>query len=301
MEFAVETEGLTKIYGGRSVVDHIDLRVRRGEIYGFIGRNGAGKSTTLKMICGLAHPSEGRVTLFGAGLEDETVRRRVGMLIENPGLFPNLSARENMMLKARCLGLADESSVKDVLALLGLSEAGKKKVGKFSMGMKQRLGIAMALLGNPDLLILDEPVNGLDPEGMREIRQTLIRLADEEGKTIVISSHMLGELSKIATCYGIIKDGRLLEQISRKELNEKCRDYLMLEVDDAERACVVLMEHLPDLPVEVYDSERLHIYGTQEASPLTALLVQNQVAVNACVRHTVDLESYFLRQMEGDN
>lgn len=163
-EYAIETKELTKQYQNKTVVNQVSLKVKKGEIYGFIGRNGAGKSTTLKMCCGLVHPSEGEVMLYGSPVKNELVRRRVGMLIESAGLYPNLSAKENMILKAKCMGSTDLDKIEDLLSILKLKDAGNKKIKAFSMGMKQRLGIAMALLGNPDLLILDEPINGLDPE-----------------------------------------------------------------------------------------------------------------------------------------
>ena len=228
---AIETKALTKRYKDKAAVKHLELKVRKGEIYGFIGRNGAGKSTTLKMISGLAAFTEGEIRLFERPVGDPAVRRRLGVLIESAGLYPNMTAKQNVVMKARCMGLVDESSADEVLKLTGLADAGRKKVKHFSMGMKQRLGVALALLGNPDLLLLDEPINGLDPEGIREFRQLLLKL-HEEGKTIVVSSHILGELSKIATSYGIIKDGELIEQITREELEERCQDYFQIEVHD---------------------------------------------------------------------
>lgn len=192
--YVVETRALTKMYGAHAAVDHLELKVREGAIYGFIGRNGAGKSTTLKMLCGLVKPTQGEIRLFGREAGDLYAARRIGCLIESAGLYPSMTARQNMVMKARCLGLADEKSVDEILDRVGLTQAGKKKTKQFSMGMKQRLGVGLALLGNPDLLILDEPINGLDPEGVREIRQLILSLR-EEGKTFLISSHILGELS----------------------------------------------------------------------------------------------------------
>lgn len=298
-DYAVRTHGLTKFYGQKPAVDHIDMNVKKGEIYGFIGRNGAGKSTTLKMLCGLAHPTEGEISLFGSPVSDQTARRRVGMLIENAGLYPNCTARENMTLKAKCLGLVNMDSVDRFLKLMNMADTGNKKVKQFSMGMKQRLGIAMALLGNPDLLILDEPINGLDPEGIREIRECLLKLNKEEGKTILISSHILGELSKIATQYGIIKDGQLIRQMTKEDLEEQCRDYLLVEVEHAERAAAVLAENIPDASYEVFAQGRIHIYDYLDSGKVTTLLVQNGVTVFSCGLHQIDLEQYFLELMDG--
>jgi len=308
-KYAVETVSLTKRYekgkkarAGVAVhagaaVDHLEMKVREGAVYGFIGRNGAGKSTTLKMLCGLAKPTEGEIRLYGKPVNDPYAARRVGCLIEAAGLYPNMTAGQNLMMKAKCMGLADEKSVDRVLAVAGLSDTGGKKVKYFSMGMRQRLGIGMALLGNPDLLILDEPINGLDPEGIREVRQLLCEL-NEEGKTLIISSHILGELSKIATHYGIIKEGMLVEQISRESLEQKCQDYFQIEVDDVKRALPLVTEHMPDIRTEVYDSRTLRAYELKDSAQLNQLLVENHIQIYSSGFHHMDLEEYFLDKMD---
>lgn len=297
---AVETRGLTKLYGDKAAVRDLNLKVGEGQIYGFIGRNGAGKSTTLKMISGLASPTQGEILLYGKPVSDPVVRRRLGVLIEAAGLYPNMTARQNVIMKAKCMGLAEEkSSIDRVLELTGLSDTGKKKVKHFSMGMKQRLGVALALLGNPDLLILDEPINGLDPEGIRELRQLVLQL-QEEGKTILLSSHILGEMSKIATNYGIIKDGELMEQITRSELEEKCQDYFQVEVADVRRALPLIQETFPQVQAEVFDARTIRIYGLLEGAELNQKLAENQVPVYASGFHHMDLEEYFLERM-GEN
>lgn len=298
--YAVETAALTKRYKNKAAVNNVDLKVREGAIYGFIGRNGAGKSTTLKMLCGLAEPTEGDIKLFGKPVNDPAAARRIGCLIESAGLYPNMTARQNMIMKAKCMGLVDEKSVERILAVTGLSETGNKKAKHFSMGMKQRLGVALALLGNPDLLILDEPINGLDPEGIREIRQLIWQL-NEEGKTFIISSHILGELSRISTHYGIIKDGNLIEQISREELERKCKDYFQIEVNDVKRALPLIMEHIPDIRPEVYDNRIIRLYDLKEGAELNRLLVENNIQVYSSGFHHMDLEEYFLTRMDGMN
>lgn len=298
-EYAVRTRNLSKLYGSKAAVCHMNMEVKTGEIYGFIGRNGSGKSTTLKMCCGLVHPNEGEIVLYGRPVKDKRVRKRVGMLIEDAGLYPNLSAYDNMILNAKCRGLTDLSSIDNILKMMNLDGVGKKKTRNFSMGMKQRLGIAMALLGNPDLLILDEPINGLDPEGIREIRECLVRLNEETGKTILISSHILGELSKIATCYGIIKDGGLVEQISKQALEERCRDYLNINVDQADRAAALLSEQFRGISYEVYDRNQIHIFDFTDSAAITTMLVQHGILVYACNLHQMDLEQYFFELMEG--
>lgn len=296
-EFVVETTALTKAYKGKMAVDHIDLKVRDGAIYGFIGRNGAGKSTTLKMICGLARPTEGDIRIFGRKADDPMCARRIGALIESAGLYPNMSARQNMIMKARCLGLADEKSIDRALAITGLADVGKKKIKHFSMGMKQRLGIALALLGNPDLLILDEPINGLDPEGIREIRQLILDL-NEEGKTFIISSHILGELSRISTHYGIIKEGSLIEQVSRESLEKKCKDYFQIEVDDTKRALSIVMEHEPGIQAEVCDKHIIRFYHIKDGAGLNRILLENGLKLYASGFHHMDLKEYFLNRMD---
>lgn len=295
---AVEAVCLTKMYQKKAAVNRLDMSVREGEIYGFIGKNGAGKSTTMKMLCGLARPAEGEIRLFGKPVSDPAVRRRMGVLIETPGLYPNMTARQNAVMKARCMGLADERSVDEALLLAGLADTGKKKVKHFSMGMKQRLGVALAMLGNPDLLILDEPINGLDPEGIRELRRLVLRL-HETGKTILISSHILGELSKISTAYGIIKDGQMIEQITSEALEEKCMDYFQIEADDVSRALVLIGEAFPKVRAEVADSRLVRVYGLSEGAGLIRLLVEKQVQVYASGFHHMDLEEYFISRMEG--
>ena len=295
---AVETTALTRLYKGRAAVIHLNLKVKKGAVYGFIGRNGAGKSTTLKMLCGLVKPSEGEIRLFGKEGNDPVVARRIGCLIESAGLYPNMTARQNMLMKAKCMGLTEEKSVDNLLEQTGLTGAGNKKTKHFSMGMKQRLGIAMALLGNPDLLILDEPINGLDPEGVREIRRLILRL-NEEGKTFLISSHILGELGKISTHYGIIKDGSLVEQLSREELEEKCSDYFRLEVDDVNRTLALIGEHAGQTEAKVQDSHIIHLYGLDDGAELNRILVESGIRIYSSGFHHMDLEEYFLAQMDG--
>ena len=297
-KLAVETLSLTKSYNGKAAVNHLSMQVRQGAIYGFIGRNGAGKSTTLKMLCGLAKPPEGEIRLFGKPAEDSYMARRLGCLIESTGLYPNMTARQNMMMKAKCMGLTDEKSVDRALASTGLADTGSKKARYFSMGMKQRLGIGLALLGNPDLLILDEPINGLDPEGTREVRELLLALS-QEGKTLIISSHILGELSKIATHYGIIKEGNLVEQIDRETLEGNCRDYFQIEVDDSKRALPLILEHAPQMQAEVMDDRIIRLYDLKDGAWLNHLLIENRVQVYSSGFHHMDLEEYFLNRMDN--
>ena len=296
----IQTMGLSKRYKNRWAVDHLDLQVEQGDIYGFIGRNGAGKSTTLKLLCGLARPTMGEILLFGKPVRDPVARRRVGALIEQPGLYPDLSGRENLRLYAGLLGLdSPERQTDEVMEIMGLSPGEKKPVRHYSMGMKQRLGVGLALLGGPDLLLLDEPINGLDPEGIRQMRDLLLRLNRERGLTILISSHILGELSKIATRYGIIQEGRLVEQLTAGELEQKCTDYLHIKADQPQKAAALLEQQLHLTRWEMRPEGELRIYETADARAVGQLLAQAGIAVEEMGLHRQDLEGYFLEKMGG--
>ena len=219
---------LTKQYGQHKAVNNVNLSVKKGEIYGLIGRNGAGKTTVLRLISGLAKPTEGDICLFEQNSHDMVyAQNRVRILIENPGIYPNMSAKDNVKLKCLAMGVSSKGYIAGLLEDVGLSAGDKKKVKHYSVGMKQRLGIALALVGNPELVILDEPINGLDPQGMAEIREIIVRLNTEKNITFIISSHILGELSKIATSYGIIEKGELKKQILKTELTEDLEEYYL--------------------------------------------------------------------------
>ena len=243
MEYVLKTENITKVYGQHKVVNRVSMHVKKGAIYGFIGKNGAGKTTFMRMVAGLAAPTEGTMELFGS-TELEKQRKRIGTLIENPGVYANMTARENLEVIRKNFGITEKQAVDDMLEFVGLSDTNKKKVKNFSMGMKQRLGIAISLFCNPDFLILDEPINGLDPEGIKEIRELLLKLNREKGITILISSHILGELSKIATHYGIIREGVLVEEFPASDLEDRCRRCHKLIVDNTELAANILENKL---------------------------------------------------------
>ena len=297
----IQTTDLSKRYKDRWAVDHLDLAVEQGDIYGFLGQNGAGKSTTLKLLCGLAQPTQGEALIFGKPVRDSVARRRVGALIEQPGLYPDLSGRENLRLCAALLGLdSPERQVEDILKTVGLAPGEKKPVRHYSMGMKQRLGVALALLGGPDLLLLDEPINGLDPEGIREMRELLLRLNRERGLTILVSSHILGELSKIATRYGIIQEGRMVEQITAGELEQKCTDYLHLKADQPQKAAALLERELHLARWEMRPEGEVRIYDPVDAKAVGQVLIQAGIAVEEMSLHRQDLEGYFLERMGGE-
>ncbi len=298
MKDVIVTQNLTKMYGDKAAVSSMDMHVKQGDIYGFIGRNGSGKSTTLKMLCGLAFPTQGSIRVFGQSLSRESVRKRIGVLIESPGLEGGRSAYENMYLKASLMGIVDPGKeIRELLTLTGLNPDNKKLVKRYSMGMKQRLGIAMALLGGPDLLILDEPINGLDPEGMNQLRSLLVDLNQKKGVTILVSSHILGELSKMATRYGIIKDGCLVKEISKEELSAECKDYLYLKTSDSKMAAVLLEEKLRIRNYEVRPEGEIRIYQKADSGQITTVMTSAGISVFAIYGHQQDLEGYFLDLM----
>ena len=298
----IQTTGLSKRYRDKWAVDHLDLRVEQGDIYGFIGQNGAGKSTALKLLCGLARPTQGEALIFGKPVRDSVARRRVGALIEQPGLYPDLSGRENLRLYAALLGLdSPERQGEAILKTVGLSPKEKKPVRHYSMGMKQRLGVGLALLGGPDLLLLDEPINGLDPEGIREMRELLLRLNRERGLTILVSSHILGELSKIATRYGIIQQGRMVEQITAGELAQKCTDYLHLRAEQPQKAAALLERALHLTRWEMRPEGEIRIYEAADPRAVGQILTQTGIAVEEMGLHRQDLEGYFLERMGGSD
>lgn len=294
-DYILQTHDLRKVYGKQAAVDGIDLKVERGAIYGLIGKNGAGKTTTLKMIGGLSAPTSGSFSLFGkSGAQLAEVRGRVSCLIEDPGLFGNLTAYENLKAKCLCYGIKGDDYIKKMLELVGLGEVGRKKAKHFSLGMRQRLGIALAMVGEPDLLVLDEPINGLDPEGIVEIRDVLTRVSKEKGITILISSHILEELSKVATHYGIMSKGRLVEQLTAEELADRCSLRIEAVVDRPELASTVLdgmgISNYKVVDKEtIYISERLGDVGYINRELNKAGLLVSKIAVN-----NESLESYFL-------
>ena len=300
MEYVLKTSNLTKQFDRHLAADHVSLTIRRGEIYGFIGKNGAGKTTFMKMISGLSSPTDGEIELFGTkGREAARYHSRIGCLIEAPGIYPWMSGAENLRCKMLALGIHKAGYEKELLHLVGLDGTGKKKVRNYSLGIRQRLGIALALTGGPDLLILDEPVNGLDPQGMAEIRDLLLRLKEERNMTIMVSSHILEELYKIADTFGIIHEGRLLEEISREELSDRCSDYLEIAVSDAGAACTVI-ERAGIHSYKVLEHHKIHIYETVcNPGELNLALVKAGVMVDAL--HTVQetLENYFLKLTGG--
>lgn len=299
MDYALKTEGITKIYGKHTVVDHVSMHVRRGDIYGFIGKNGAGKTTFMRIVAGLAAPAAGSMELFGSG-DLERQRQRLGTLIEQPGLFGTMTARDNLEVVRRSLGIARKQTVDEMLEFVGLAQAGKKKVKNFSLGMKQRLGIAIALFRSPDFLILDEPINGLDPEGIKEVRDLLSKINKENRITILISSHILGELSKIATSYGIIKEGALIEEFAAEELKSRCRRCVKLVVDDTQRASAILEEKCHITEFDVPEEGVIRVFdGLDNSWIMNRELVENGIHLKESYLSGQDLEGYFMDLLGG--
>lgn len=294
-EIVLSTNRLTKRYGHHKAVNDLNIHVRKGAIYGLIGRNGAGKTTFLKMVAGLARPTEGEIRILGySGKNLEKIRKRVGCLIEEPGIYGNLSAYENLRMKCKFCGMDRKSYIEEILKTVGLAETGKKKAKHFSLGMKQRLGIGLALAGEPDLLLLDEPINGLDPQGIAEVRDTILKLNEERNMTIVISSHILEELSKIATDYGIIHQGSLLEEISREALLQKCTERMEICSDCPERIVPVL-ERMGYTKFQVADKEHIYIYERlDESAKLNEKIVQEGIPLKELRISNKKLENYYL-------
>lgn len=235
MEYVLETNAITKRYRGFTALSGLTMRIPKGSIYGFVGRNGAGKTTLIRVICGLQEPTDGSYTLWSVKNTDAAIlrcRRRMGAVVETPAIYPEMTARDNIRQQYRVLGLPSDDGIDALLHLVGLGDTGRKKAGDFSLGMRQRLGIAVALAGDPDFLVLDEPVNGLDPQGIIEMRELILKLNREHGITVLISSHILDELSRLATHYGFIDGGRMVKEMSAAELEARCRKCMRIEVSD---------------------------------------------------------------------
>jgi len=295
-EYILQTVNLTKTYQRKNVLHQVNMKVKKGTIYGFIGLNGAGKSTLIRIVSGLATPTSGKVELFGQYLEIglNQARKRMGTLIENPGLYPNMTAHENLEIVRIQRGIPGKSCIEETLERVGLQGTGKKKVKKFSLGMKQRLGIAVALLNDPELLILDEPTNGLDPMGVIEIRELLKRINQEYGVTIIISSHILSEVHQLATHYGIIHQGELIEQITAKQLDEKCKAHLFIQVDNAGKAVTIIENTLQKSAYEVMPDDSIKLYShLNESQVVTEALTKHDVKIEQFTPRRDTLESYF--------
>ena len=302
MEYVLETENLCVGFGKKKVLDNLNIRVPRGEIYGLVGKNGAGKTTLIRTVCGLIKPTSGNYSLFGVSSRNSmngSVRRRLGAVAETPGFYPELSAYENMRIQYMLYGLPSEEGINELLKTMNLDGAGKEKVKNFSLGMKQRLGIAMALAGNPDFLILDEPANGLDPQGIVELRELLIELNSNRDITILVSSHILEELPRFATCYGFLKNGRIIKELSAEELNAQCREYMWMKVSDTK----LLALALDGLGIEYSissDTEAL-VYTDKGVGVIAEALKERGCELEKVDARNETLETFYLNLMGGDD
>ncbi|MDE6419708.1 MAG: ATP-binding cassette domain-containing protein [Lachnospiraceae bacterium] len=293
---AIEIRGLTKNFGSKQALKGLNMTVPAGAIYGFIGENGSGKSTTEKLICGLMPPSGGTIKLYGKDYTDPNVRSRIGVLIEAPGCFPNMSVWGNMMLQAANLGIKNAGEeVGKVLKTVRMEGAASNKFKNCSLGMKQRIGIAMALLGDPALLVLDEPINGLDADGMRIMREVLVDITKDQNRTVLISSHILGELEKIATHYGIVRQGKMIKEMTAEELEEGCRTYVALQAAEMNRAKALLSCKCSR--VEEDESGYIRVYDPVTPENIVTYLYENGILVSEIRTDKIGLEEFYIDLM----
>lgn len=302
MEYVLKTNQLTKQYAHFKALDNLSMSVPKGAIYGLVGKNGAGKTTLIRIICGLQEPTAGGYCLYGRENTDvqmEKSRRRMGAIVETPSIYLDMTAEENLKQQFAILGCPSYDGISDLVELVGLSHAGKKKAKNYSLGMRQRLGIAVALAGNPDFLVLDEPVNGLDPQGIIEIRELILRLNQERQITVLISSHILDELSRVATHYGFIDKGNMVKEISAEELEEACLSRIHLEVTDTK----ILSRVLDEMQAEyrILSDTEADVYQKLAISDLVLQLVKEGCEIQSIQERDESLESYYIRLVGGGN
>ena len=301
MDYVLTTEGLCKQYGKSRALNGLSMHVPRGAIYGLVGKNGSGKTTLIRLVCGLQSPTAGSFTLYGVGNGDRALtgaRRRMGAVVETPAIYMDMSAEDNLKEQYRILGLPSFDSIPELLQLVGLENTGKKKARHFSLGMKQRLGIAIALAGDPDFLVLDEPVNGLDPQGVIEIRELILKLNREHQITVLISSHILDELSRLATHYGFVDAGRMVKELSAEELEAACRRCTRVEVSDAGALSRVL--DAMGLEYKIQSARIADIFAKPNVSTLVTALSAEGCELISVAEHNESLESYFVGLVGGE-
>lgn len=296
-DYVIETKQITKSYGSLLALDHVNIHVRRGDIYGLVGDNGAGKSTLLKLLAGHSYATAGEVQLFGkyGEKELENSRKKIGWMIEQPGFFPNMTVEQT--LKYYCIqkGIPDEKKIAEMLKLTGIAEKRRSKCKNLSLGQKQRLGLAIALMGEPQLLVLDEPINGLDPSGIIEFRNLLYRLNEERNITILLSSHILAELQQIATVYGFLSKGVLIEEISANSLREKCSDCIEITLSDVEKYSVLLEKNYPEETYKVLPGNNIRIHRPQaQAEVYSKLASENSIYITGMRTIQSSLEDYYM-------
>lgn len=304
MEYVLKTNALCKQYKNFKALNGLTMNVPKGSIYGFVGRNGAGKTTLIRIICGLQFATQGGFELYGQSGENiNEARRRVGAVVETPSIFPEMTAEENLKHQFCIIGVPSFEKVKDLLELVGLSDTGKKKAKDFSLGMRQRLGIAIALCGDPDFLILDEPINGLDPQGIIEVRELILKLNRERNITVLISSHILDELSKLATHYGFIDKGTLVREMSAQELNDACRKCVTLNVSDTGAAAKALekLGYAADMTYKIYNDGRIDVFAQPNITQLVHALDEEDCELITVKEHDETLEGFFISLVGGDS
>ena len=300
MEYVLETNNIQKRYGHFKALTNLNMHLPKGAIYGLIGKNGAGKTTLIRLVCGLQKATSGEYTIFGISNKSKkiiNVRKRIGAIIETPSICLDMTAEDNLKEQYKIIGLPSFDNLQEILRLVGLENTGKKTVKHFSLGMKQRLGIAVALVGNPDLLILDEPINGLDPEGIIEIRELILKLNIEKGITFLISSHYLDELSKIATCFGIIDKGKIIKEITKEELEQNFKKRTQINVSNI-KECVKYLEE-KNLNYKVITNNIIDIYEKINVSELVVALSKRDCIVNNFQEKEESLENYYLNLIGG--
>ena len=303
MEYILETYNLEKKYQNFKALSNLSIHVEKGSIYGLIGKNGAGKTTLMRLICGLQKPSNGSYKIYGIPYDDKKIiemRRKMGAIIESPSVYLDMTAEENLKEQYKIIGLPFNLEwLNEILKLVGLDKVGKKKVKKFSLGMRQRLGIAIALIGNPNFLILDEPINGLDPEGIIEVRELILKLNKEKGITFLISSHYLDELSKIATHYGFLNNGQIIQEITSDKVKENCKKRLEINVSNMKEGIKYLEEN--NLSYEVLSEHLINIYSKVNITEIMIALSQRNCIVNEFHEKEETLEDYYINLIGGIN
>jgi len=302
MEYVLTAEDLCKSYRKCKALNGLSMHVPKGAIYGVIGRNGAGKTTLLRLLCGMQYPTSGEYTLFGKkGTDKEIVmsRRKMGAVVEKPSIYLSMTAAENLEQQYRVLGLPSFEGIRELLELVGLADTGKKKVKHFSLGMKQRLGIAVALCGNPEFLVLDEPANGLDPQGIMEIRELILKLNRENQITFLISSHILEELAKFATHYGFVEGGQMVRELSAEELEASCRKCMHVEVSDTRALARVL--DAKGIEYSILSEREAEIFAQLDVTELVALLTKEGCTLYSMAEKEESLESFYISLVGGGN
>lgn len=300
MDYVFTANALSKKYKNFKALSELSINIPKGSIYGLVGKNGAGKTTLIRIICGLQNPTEGEFTLYGVKNSDKKIncaRRRMGAVVETPSLYLDMTAYENIRQQYLILGIPSFDGINELLRLTDLENTGKKKAKNFSLGMRQRLGIAIALAGNPDFLVLDEPVNGLDPQGIVEIRELILKLNKELNITVLISSHILDELSKLVTHYGFVESGRIVKEISAEELERNCRKAISVKVSDTQILAVVLDEM--NAEYDIFSKNRAEIYSKLNISQLVLKLAEKNCDLISVSERDESLESYYLHILGG--